>query len=165
MKSFSCVRLFATPWIVAHQAPPSMGFSRQEYWNGLPLPFPNWPTRLCYFQVHNIGDSIYLYIRKLWPWCHYHITQQSCCNIIDCISPSLHLIPVTLFFFFFLVTGSLSPSPISLIPYALPLWQPHLFSVCMTVLLHFFICFAFRFHIYVKSYRTCLSKFDLFFLA
>ena len=32
--------VFATPWTVAHQAPPSMGFSRQEYWNGLPFPSP-----------------------------------------------------------------------------------------------------------------------------
>ena len=38
--SLSCVRLFATPWTVAYQAPPSMGFSRQEYWNGLPFPSP-----------------------------------------------------------------------------------------------------------------------------
>ena len=37
---FSCVRLFATPWTVAHQAPLSMGFSRQEYWSGLPCPPP-----------------------------------------------------------------------------------------------------------------------------
>ena len=36
MKSFSCVRLFETPWTVAYQAPPSVGFSRQEYWSGLP---------------------------------------------------------------------------------------------------------------------------------
>ena len=36
VKSLSRVRLFATPWTVAHQAPPSMGFSRQEYWSGLP---------------------------------------------------------------------------------------------------------------------------------
>ena len=40
MKSFSRVRLLATPWTVAYQAPPSMGFSRQEYWSGLPLPSP-----------------------------------------------------------------------------------------------------------------------------
>ena len=39
-KSLSCVRLFATPWTVAHQAPPSMGFSRQEYWSGLSFPSP-----------------------------------------------------------------------------------------------------------------------------
>ena len=40
MKSLSRVRLFATPWTAAHQAPPSMGFSRQEYWSGVPLPSP-----------------------------------------------------------------------------------------------------------------------------
>ena len=36
----SRVRLFVTPWTVAHQAPLSMGFSRQEHWNGLPFPAP-----------------------------------------------------------------------------------------------------------------------------
>ena len=40
VKALSCVRLLATPWIAAHQAPPSMGFSRQEYWSGLPFPSP-----------------------------------------------------------------------------------------------------------------------------
>ena len=40
LSHFSHVRLFATPWIVAHQAPLSMGFSRQEYWGGLPSPSP-----------------------------------------------------------------------------------------------------------------------------
>ena len=40
---FSRVQLFATPWTAAHQAPPSMGFSRQEYWSGVPLPFPIFP--------------------------------------------------------------------------------------------------------------------------
>ena len=37
---FSCVHLFLTPWPVAHQAPLSMGFSRREYWSGLPCPPP-----------------------------------------------------------------------------------------------------------------------------
>ena len=37
---WSHVQLFATLWTVAHQAPPSMGFSRQEYWSGLPFPSP-----------------------------------------------------------------------------------------------------------------------------
>ena len=37
VKSLSRVRPLATPWIAAHQAPPSMGFSRQEYWSGVPL--------------------------------------------------------------------------------------------------------------------------------
>ena len=40
LKSVSRVRLFVTPWTVAYQAPPSMGFSRQEYWSGLPFPSP-----------------------------------------------------------------------------------------------------------------------------
>ena len=40
VKSLSRVRLFATPWTVAYQAPPSMGFSRQECWSGVPLPSP-----------------------------------------------------------------------------------------------------------------------------
>ena len=39
-QSLSCVQLFVTPWTVAHQAPLSMGFFRQEYWNGLPFPSP-----------------------------------------------------------------------------------------------------------------------------
>ena len=41
VKSLSLVRLSGTPWIVAYQAPLPMGFSRQEYWSGLPLPSPN----------------------------------------------------------------------------------------------------------------------------
>ena len=40
VKSLSHVRLFTTPWTAAYQAPPSMGFSRQEYWSGVPLPSP-----------------------------------------------------------------------------------------------------------------------------
>ena len=40
VKSLSRVRLFVTPWTVAHQAPLSMGFFRQEYWSGLPFPSP-----------------------------------------------------------------------------------------------------------------------------
>ena len=40
VKSLSHVRLLATPWTAAYQAPPSMGFSRQEYWSGVPSPSP-----------------------------------------------------------------------------------------------------------------------------
>ena len=41
VKSLSRARLLATPWTAAYQAPPSMGFSRQEYWSGVPLPSPH----------------------------------------------------------------------------------------------------------------------------
>ena len=40
-KSLSRVQLLATPWTAAYQAPPSMGFARQEYWDGVPSPSPN----------------------------------------------------------------------------------------------------------------------------
>ena len=44
MKSLSLARPSATPWTAAYQAHPSMGFSRQEYWSGVPLPSPHLPT-------------------------------------------------------------------------------------------------------------------------
>ena len=44
VKSLSRVWLLATPWNAAYQAPPSMGFSRQQYWSGVPLPSPIWPV-------------------------------------------------------------------------------------------------------------------------
>ena len=43
--SLSRARLLATPWTAAHQAPLSMGFSRQEYWTGVPLPSPTLSSR------------------------------------------------------------------------------------------------------------------------
>ena len=42
VKSLSCVLLFVTPWTVAYQVPPSMGFSRQEYWSGLLFASPGY---------------------------------------------------------------------------------------------------------------------------
>ena len=45
VKSLSLVRLFVTPWTIAHQAPPSMEFFRHEYWSGLPFPSPGGSSR------------------------------------------------------------------------------------------------------------------------
>ena len=56
--SLICVQLFATPWTVSHQAPLSMGFPRQEYWNGVPFPTPwnlHWTHIFC---VSSIGRHI-----------------------------------------------------------------------------------------------------------
>ena len=50
VKPLSHVRLLSTPWTAAYQAPPSMGFSRQEYWSGVPLPSPDDHTTTCYFS-------------------------------------------------------------------------------------------------------------------
>ena len=49
VKSLSCALLLATPWTAAYQAPPSMGFSRQEYWSGVPLPSPE-QVQILYIQ-------------------------------------------------------------------------------------------------------------------
>ena len=54
VKSLSRVWLFATPWTAAHQAPPSMGFSRQEYWSGVPL-----LSQLLFKQSHAQSHSCY----------------------------------------------------------------------------------------------------------
>ena len=51
LSCFSCVQLSVTLWMVAHQAPLSMGFSRQEYWNGLSLP----PQGIFPLQVSNVA--------------------------------------------------------------------------------------------------------------
>ena len=62
LSRFSRVRLLATPWTEAHQAPPSMGFSRQEYWSGVPLPsldslhgFPK--KKFLVFSPHMMGSD------------------------------------------------------------------------------------------------------------
>ena len=52
VKSLSRTRLPATPWTAAYQAPPSMGFSRQEYWSGVPLPSPQ-----TSWQRHNSDEA------------------------------------------------------------------------------------------------------------
>ena len=53
VKSLSHVRLLATPWTAAHQAPPSMGFSKQEYWSRVPLPSPTWMLLRVLINSHN----------------------------------------------------------------------------------------------------------------
>ena len=71
VKSLSLVQLLATPWTAAHQAPPSMRFSRQECWSGVPLPSPldllqavylaNNPKIAGVGQVWRMGrDSLYI---------------------------------------------------------------------------------------------------------
>ena len=51
VKSLSRVWLLVTPWTAAYQAPPSMGFSRQEYWSGVPLPSPSYRWDTCNYQL------------------------------------------------------------------------------------------------------------------
>ena len=65
-KSLSRVQLLATPWTAAYQAPPSMGFSRQEYWSGVPSPSPY--NGLLF---GNKGDFFKCIYNIDGPWKHY----------------------------------------------------------------------------------------------
>ena len=77
VKSLSPVRLLATPWTAAHQAPPSMGFSRREYWRGVPLSSPG-----------KIGKKIY----QSQKWKMYHLWENL--KIFSHIWENLHFVSV-----------------------------------------------------------------------
>ena len=102
----SCIRLFATSWTVAHQAPLSLGFSRKEYWSGLPRPPPEDFLKLrdrthisCivggFFTAESPGEpsrtlntlfiivAIYVYIAILW--CTLSISGDFACLIGCCV--------------------------------------------------------------------------------
>ena len=113
VKSLSRVRLLATPWTASHQAPPSMGFSRQEYWHGVPLPslengrehvngcvvfcgvtiprcihYPFNGYSLCFpfLPLWTILNKSFMYILQ------FSSVAQSCptlCDPMDCSTPGL----------------------------------------------------------------------------
>ena len=61
VKSLSHVRPSVTPWTAAFQAPSSMGFSRQEYWSGVPLPSPTLYTIMCFKEVERRKEKKYIF--------------------------------------------------------------------------------------------------------
>ena len=83
VKPLSPVWLLATPWTAAYQAPPSMGFSRQEYWSGVPLPSPLIVVKVHSRDQHLLGPencltpTWELLNLKLWGWCHQSVFQQA----------------------------------------------------------------------------------------
>ena len=67
MKSLSHVRLFVIPWTAAYQAPPSIGFSRQEYWSGVPSPSPSFnPAYLPQIFYLNYSVGHIYHSHRLW---------------------------------------------------------------------------------------------------
>ena len=99
VKSLSRVRLFATPWTIAHQAPPSMGFSRQEYWSGLPFPSPG---DLPNPGVKPGSPALQTDALPSEPPVKFSSVTQSCptlCDPMNCSTPSLpvyhHLLEFT----------------------------------------------------------------------
>ena len=83
VKSLIHVRLLVTPWTVyqatrpAYQAPPSMGFSRQEYWRGVPSPSPIWPW--VGLLIHEFG----LQKIALFPWNYPWLVHKVNMNLIS----------------------------------------------------------------------------------
>ena len=103
VKSLSRVRPSATPWTAAHQAPPPMGFSRQEYWSGVPLPSPDRHLGGFYIlatvssATMNIGvhasfrimfSSRYMLGSGIAVLCvHTCSVTQTLCDLMDCSLP------------------------------------------------------------------------------
>ena len=84
VKSRSRVWLLATPWTAAYQAPPSMGFSGQQYWSGVPLPSPNDMTTWGLFLECKIGSTY-----EHQQICHINrLTRE---NIIISINTGKHV--------------------------------------------------------------------------
>jgi len=95
VKSLSCVWLLATSWTAAYQAPPSMGFSRQEYWNGVPLPSPiHMPIHMhicmhecilhdihlkgsrCYYRIITEEDALQIESSKMTSLSGWHLSRD-----------------------------------------------------------------------------------------
>ena len=102
VKLLSRVQLFATPWSAAYQAPPSVGFSRQEYWSGVPLPSPMCVCvcvcvclyiYMCVCVCVCVYIHIYIYIYicgrgcwiTKWNCISYLFKSDSCCNVCVCV--------------------------------------------------------------------------------
>ena len=84
VKLLSHVRLLATPWTAAHQAPPSTGFSRQEYWSGVPLPSPQVNNK--YMKSYSASFVISQSVSSVAQLC------PTLCDPLDCSLPcsSIH---------------------------------------------------------------------------
>ena len=78
VKSLSHVQLFSTPWTAAYQAPPPMGFSRQEYWSGVPLPSPETDLLISksslawMFMINNTLIHFFMYSTIFYWACATH---------------------------------------------------------------------------------------------
>ena len=81
VKSLSRVQLLATPWIAAYQAPLSMGFSRQDYWSGVPLPSPS----LSYIHLF-LEYNLCLSAKWSSITAHNIIDSRKCHNLLQILS-------------------------------------------------------------------------------
>ena len=89
VKLLSRVQLLATPWTAAHQAPPSMGFSRQEYWSGLPLPSPITKYIVMILVECKIEEGSNVSLYRNFHWKTFHSLKS--CYFVNWDSNSLWL--------------------------------------------------------------------------
>ena len=95
-KSLSRVRLFATPWTAAHQAPPSMGLSRQKYWGGLPFPSPGGcsrprdRTRVSHIVGRYISIHTHIYV-CVYIMCVYIYVYTHSVYMYICVHVCIHM--------------------------------------------------------------------------
>ena len=96
MKLLSRVRLFATPWTVAYQGPPSMGFSRQEYWSGLLFPSPSFIYSSVYMLAYQFPSSLVVSSTVVFQ-CHGHSHHSAKTRVLSSV---LFYFKLGLFLFF-----------------------------------------------------------------
>ena len=133
VKLLSRVRLFGTPWTIAYQAPPSLGFSRQEYWSGLPFPPPGDlpdPGTKSNKQDSPVTQKLKLLDWKLkellgWPKSSFSFLSKNKRHIFHCHQELSFLFFLSFFLFFFFLPRTL-------------------FNNVFTVLFHYLLSFFFR---------------------
>ena len=88
VKSLNCVQLLGTPWTAAYQAPPSMGFSRQEYWHGVPLPSPTGMAKWWYSIISFSIIVWYTFIKIHFPTSIIclSVLKERTVTMFDCIT-------------------------------------------------------------------------------
>ena len=98
-KSLSRVWLLATPWTAAHQAPPSMGFSRQEYWSGVPLPSLGWTLLVFKHWTSPASDGKPHFVVVCYPFqtCLAFIYQYFGENFCICL-PEVYCLQLSFLF-------------------------------------------------------------------
>ena len=113
VKSLSCVGLFVTAWTAAYQAPLSMGFSRQEYWRGLPLPFLRF-LRKTPLKKKNAPLHTHAHTKPINARLYYtHWIQKPMISESSSVSHTVIIVCFSLLFYFYLVQiSSLVPETI-----------------------------------------------------